>query len=72
MEYAYVGETNQKTFNAIRNAFPMIVGIGVDKSGNIIMGVPTNLDENAIGLYQLIVTLWDEKETREKVWELLL
>lgn len=71
-KWAYLGEADVDTFKELTSAFPEIVGIGVDTENDIILGVNTELGDKAIGMYQLIVGLWGNKELIQKVWDLLM
>ena len=67
-EYGYLGEVTLEEFGEIRKHFPEIVGI--DTNGKeIVLGVPTSLSDSIIGLYQLIVAVWDDEEARSAAWE---
>ena len=71
-KWAYLGEADVDTFKELSSAFPEIVGIGVDSENNIILGVNKKLEDKAIGMYQMIASLWGDKELIQKVWDLLM
>lgn len=72
MEYAYLGEMKPAEFTTIRKAFPAIVGIEVtetdDEGTLVVCGVPKEIGEQAIGMYQLIFALWDNDDAISNAW----
>ena len=73
MGYAYLGEATTDEFKEIHKAFPAIVGIDVDDDDNIVLGVSKELSDQAIGMYQLIVSLWNaDEDTKHAVWDVIM
>ena len=71
VSYAYLGEVTPKEFSEIRMGFPNIVGIDADKDGNIVLGIDVKFGDEVIGIHQLIVQLWGDKEIQRKMWDAL-
>ena len=70
-KWAYLGEVSPREFGEIAKAFPGIVGVGVDDEGDIILGCSTEIGDEAIGIYQLIISIWGNEEKRQKCWDAL-
>ena len=68
-KYAYLGEIELEEFPKILGAFPSIVGIGATEDGEIVLGVPREMGDEVVGMYQMIVSLWGHKDLVEKVFE---
>ena len=67
--YAYLGEVTTETFKEIVRAFPNIVGIDATDDGNIVLGVSADVDENVIGMYQLIVAIYGNDRLCDAAWK---
>lgn len=65
-KWAYLGEVPVEQFGKLVANFAEIVGIGtVEREGEtlIVCGVSMGLDDKAIDIYQLVVSLWGADDT---------
>ena len=74
MKYAYLGEIPIDQFNSLSKAFPAIVGLGTTQNDDgdyyIVCGCSKELEDRAIGMYQLIVFMWTvDDDTKSAVWD---
>ena len=70
MNYAYLGEVSPKQFNELHNAFPQIVGGGVNDVGDIVCVCDDDKVTVKVGaMLQTIVQLWDNKEMMKALWD---
>ena len=73
-EYGYIGDCTLAEFAELKKAFPTIMGIGVTETEEgqfIALGVPSDLGDKAVGMYQSIVTLFFDDDLRKKVTDIV-